>query len=381
MPLSPITLILAICTTAHYIITAVMALFARHRVKYLSIAWVMGIFAFSLLGITIVTANFSAPPSMLHPGTLALLMAACFLQSIYPLSIPMPAFLQWRRMWRYATPAILVILAYLVAIFLGMPTYAIQDFADLQQHFLSLDVLFRMLCLGISVYYIINILRLPRKMSKANVPTYLKAYTTMLGFNALLYVVITFLPFNKLLNIICLSIFTLLNLYLCLRALESMALELPKPKPTLIEHEPEEAEIRQSEYDFNEANQKRFERVEHWMQHHQEQWRDNTFGRDILCRETGFNRHLLLQCIRSQGYNNVHEYINSYRIKEVKRLIQSGQATTLTECLTAGFGAIKTLRSCFEREEGQTVDNFLDQHLPRRRQTTTNTLETEQTTE
>lgn len=358
-----------------------MALFARHRVKYLSIAWVMGIFAFSLLAITLFTAYYRVLPTILHPGTLALLMAATFLQSIYPLSIPMPAFLQWRRMWAYATPAIVVILAYAVALLLGMPTYAILDFSDLQQHFLSLDVFFRILFLGISVYYIVNILRLPRKMSRANVPNYLKGYSTMLGLNALLYVVITFLPFNKVLNIICLSVFTLQNLYLCFRALESMALELPKPQPTLVEHVPEEAEIKQIENDFNEANYKRFERVEHWMQHNQEQWRDNTFGRDILCRETGLNRHLLLQCVRSQGYNNVHEYINSYRIKEVKRLIQTGQASTLTECLIAGFGAIKTLRTCFEREESQTIDSFLDQHVPRRRQATQAIPETEKDTE
>ncbi len=361
------TITLAVCTTAHFVITAVMALYARHRVKYLSIAWVMGIFAFALLASTLYSVYYDVHTMMLHPGTLIVLVAACFLQSIYPLSIPMPAYLQWGRMWEYALPAIVVIAAYALAFVFGMKSAVIDSFADLQQHFLSFDIFFRLLCLGISMYYIINILRLPRRMSKADVPTYIKVYSMLLGLNALFFMFITFLQFNVLLSSLCLTFFTVLNLYQCLRALESMALELPKPKQTPVEREPEETEIQQSENDFNEVNLMRYERVEHWMQHNQERWKDNTFGRDLLCRETGLNRHLLLQCVRSQGHNNVHEYINSYRIKEVKRMIVSGQATTLTECLMAGFGTIKTLRTCFMREETVCIDDFLAQHAPGRK--------------
>ncbi len=361
------TITLAVYTTAHFVITAVMALYARHRVKYLSIAWVMGLFSFALLAATLYSLWFNVETAMLHPGTLTVLVAACFLQSIYPLSIPMPAYLQWERMWGYALPAIVVIVAYALALAFGMKPAVIDSFADLREHFLSFGILFRLLSVGISMYYVVNIFRLPRRMSKANVPTYLKVYSMLLGLNALFFIFITFFRFNVLLSSLCLAFFTALNLYQCLRALESMALELPKPKQTSVERQPEEAEIRQSEDDFNEANFMRFERVEHWMQHNQERWKDNTFGRDLLCRETGFNRHLLLQCVRSQGYNNVHEYINSYRIKEVKRMINCGEATTLTECLTAGFGAIKTLRTCFLREESISIDAFLAQYVPGRK--------------
>ncbi len=361
------TLVLTVCTTAHFVIAAVMALYARHRVKYLSIAWVMGIFAFSLLAATVFSISNDVHTMMLHPGTLTVLVAACFLQSIYPLSIPMPAYLQWGRMWGYALPAIVVIAAYVMAVVFGMKSAVIDSFSDLQEHFLSFDILFRLLCLATSIYYIVNILRLPRRMSKADVPTYIKVYSMLLGLNALFFMFITFQKFNVLLSSMCLAFFTALNLYQCLRALESMALELPKPRQTAVERQPEEAEIKQSENDFNEANFMRFERVEHWMQHNVERWKDNSFGRDILCRETGFNRHLLLQCVRSQGYNNVHEYISSYRVREVKRMITSGQATTLTECLTAGFGAVKTLRTCFQREETVTIDAFLAQQAPGRK--------------
>lgn len=356
-------LTLSSCTTAHFVIAAVMALYARHRVKYLSIAWVMALFAFSLLGITVYTVNFPPHTAILAPTNLILLMAASFLQSIYPLSIPMPAFLQWGRMWKYASPAIGIILIYILFLLLGMRPVPVHSFNELNNNLQSPDLVFRLLCLGMSLYYIINILRLPRRMSKANVPTYLKIYTTILGINALFYALLTCIPFQPLPSAISLVVFTMLNLYQCLRALESMAIELPKPKQTLIEQTPQEESLTQIEGDFNQANLKRFQRVEHWMQHNAQQWKSNTFGRDLLCRETGINRHLLLQSIRSQGYNNVHEYINSYRIKEVKHMIKTGQSTTLTECLSAGFGTIKTLRTCYEKEEGKSIDEYLTNHL------------------
>ncbi len=335
---------LTICTTAHYVIAAVMALLARHQVKYLSIAWIMGLFA-AMLNVALVLVFFVSPemPTTLPPASLLILVISCFLQSIYPLSIPMPAYLQWERMWRYATPAIVLIVVWLLMLALGIqPGWVL-----------------RVACIALSLYYIINMLRLPRRLAHAVVPTYIKAYSSLVGLNALFFVVVTFLPYSTVLCITSVVVFTLLNLYLCFRVLETMAIEIPKPQPVAVEHEPQAEEIAKVEDDFNEANQKRFERVEHWMQHNPERWRDNTFGRDQLCRETGLNRHLLLQCVRSAGYYNSHEYINSYRVKEVKRMVETGQASNLTECLIAGFGTIKTLRSSFQRETGQSIDEYL----------------------
>ncbi len=357
-----IILTLGVCATAHLVVAMVMSLFARHRVKYLSIAWIMGIFAFLLLGALVYTCLFQGRVPMLHPAVLMLLTAACFLQSIYPLSIPMPAFLQWERMWAYALPAIIAILLYGGALLLGMKPVSIHSGDEFFQHLFTVDMILRLVNIGVGAYYIINILRLPRRLSRANVPSYLVVYSNLLGLNAIYFEAVVILPFSPARIIIALCVFTVLNLYMCFRTLESLALELPKPQIIKVECEPEEQEIKEAENDFNEANQKRFERVEHWMQHNPDRWRDNTFGRDQLCRETGFNRHLLLQCVRSAGYYNTHEYINSYRVKDVKRMIETGNATNLTECLTAGFGAVKTLRSSFQRETGQTIDEFLAQH-------------------
>ena len=95
----------------HFVTTCVMGLFARHRVQYLCLAWVNGIFCCS----AIVASFFSrmivnGEPGILHPAMLLALLCTCYLQSIYPLNISMPGFLQWERMWRYARP-ILVLLA------------------------------------------------------------------------------------------------------------------------------------------------------------------------------------------------------------------------------------------------------------------------------
>lgn len=368
MPTLPLILTLAICTTAHYVIAMVMSLHARHQVKYLSIAWIMGIFAVTM-NVSLVLAMVNpALPAAIHPSILLVLVAFSFLQSIYPLSIPMPAYLQWERMWRYAVPAIVLITLYGGAMLLGICPISYDSASATFSSPQTIDILFRLASIVLSLYYVNNMVRLPHRLTHAYVPKYIKAYSTLVGINSIFFAILTFLPYRPALLITCIANFTALNLYLCFRTLETMALTYPKPQIMKVEHEPEPTETEEVDEDFNEANLRRFERVEHWMQHHTERWCDNTFGRDMLCRETGLNRHLLLQCVRSAGYYNVHRYINSYRIKHVKQLIISGRATTLTECLTAGFGAIKTLRTCFEQEEATSIDLFLATHVPGRRQ-------------
>lgn len=67
----------------------------------------------------------------------------------------------------------------------------------------------------------------------------------------------------------------------------------------------------------------------------------------------------MLQCLRSQGHNNIHEYITTYRVEELKRLISLGRIRVVADCDLVGFGTPKTARSCFERIEGTALDDFL----------------------
>ena len=159
--------------------------------------------------------------------------------------------------------------------------------------------------------------------------------------------------------------FTLINLYMCLRTLETIALSLPMPAIKRVEAEPV-VETEQVQDDFNEANRQRFERIEFWMQNNTAAWKDYTFGRDQLCEGVGINRHLVLQALRSQGYNDVHEYISTYRVEELQRLIVQGRIKMLRESVDAGFGTIKTARSSFERIKGVNLDEFLASYNKKR---------------
>ena len=101
---------LAGSAVVHFVITCVMGLFARHRVQYLCLAWVNGIFFCTLLAASFFSHDIAVgEPGILHPAMLLAVLCACYLQSIYPLNISMPGFLQWERMWRYARPILVLI--------------------------------------------------------------------------------------------------------------------------------------------------------------------------------------------------------------------------------------------------------------------------------
>lgn len=344
----------------HFVITCVMGLFARHRVQYLSLAWVNGIFCAT----TLVASFFShtiatAQPGILHPGMLLALMCACYLQSIYPLNISMPGFLQWERMWLYARPILVVLAIYIGAALMGSRIVYIYSAKELAGNILSSDILMRLCALGLSIYYIVNIFLLPHRIARhANVPRYLIGYCIAMGLSVVFYTYVAIFYDLRLLAIYVL-LFTILNLYLMFRTLETLALQLPRPVISEVSEEQGERAKEHDEEDFNEANLYRFQRINFWMQNHKEEWKDSTFGRDRLCQEVGLNRHLVLQSVRSQGFNNVHDYIGSFRVAELKRMIARGEVNTLNDTLAAGFGTTQTVRACFLKAEGITLDEYL----------------------
>lgn len=357
----------------HFVNTCVMALFARHRVQYLCMAWVNGIF----FCMTLVASFFShtiaeAHPGILHPGMLLAILCACYLQSIYPLSIPMPGFLQWERMWRYAHPILVLIGIYAVATLLGSRIVYIYSGEELLGNILSSDILMRLCALGLSIYYIVNIFMLPRRMARhTGVPRFLLGYCIALSLSVVFYTYVAIF-YDLTLIAVYIVLFTVLNLYLVFRTLESIALQMPRPAiPALTDSPLKDGDVQHdasplkedmeasSCLDFNEANLHRFQRINFWMQTHKKEWKDSSFGRDRLCTEVGLNRHLVLQSVRSQGFNNVHDYISSFRVAELKRMIARGEVNTLNDTLDAGFGTVQTVRACFLKAEGITLDEFL----------------------
>ena len=348
----------------HFVITCVMGLFARHRVQYLCLAWVNGIF----FATTLVTSFFSqaiaeGDPGILHPAMLLALLCACYLQSIYPLNISMPGFLQWERMWRYARPILVLLAIYIGAALMGSRIVYIYTAKDLVGNILSSDILMRLCALGLSIYYIVNIFLLPHRMARhANVPGYLLGYCVAMGLSVVFYTYVAIF-FNLTLLAIYIVLFTILNLYLMFRTLETLALQMPRPVISEVAEIPAEENKDAEQDDFNEANLHRFQRINFWMQNHKNEWKESTFGRDRLCQEVGYNRHLVLQSVRSQGFNNVHDYISSFRVAELKRMISRGEVKTLSDTLSAGFGTIQTVRACFLKVEGITLDEYLKSRL------------------
>lgn len=350
---------LVFAATVHFMMGAVLALYSRYKVQYLPLTWIMIIFCASFcISIPYVMTTRFPDLGILHPLMLLLLVITSYLQSIYPLGISMPGYLQWGRMLKYAAPAIALILIYLFGMSMGSMPLIIHTFEELTRNFLCNDMLLRITALGLSIYYTVNIFRLPHVYVKnIDLPGYLKGYATAMGFSTIFYVIIT-LFFNYTLIYIYIYVFCVINMYMFFRTLETMALHLPKPEIKKVEEAPSTEVIEQVEREnFNEANLRRFLRVEYYMQT-QKEWTNNTFGRDRLCDATGINRHLLLQCLRSQGYNNIHDYINSYRINALKKGISNGSIRNPNECTDVGFGSVKTARSCFERMEGISLDSY-----------------------
>lgn len=364
MTSTAILVTLTCCATAHLVISGAVFVYARHRTQYMALSVVNGIFA-ALLIIACFFCGIiaSSHPGLLHPVMLLVLMAACYLQSIYPMSIPIPGYLQARRMLRYARPALIIIGMYLIFLLLGGQLVNVYTLRELFSQSLSSDMLLRLVALGLGVYYVVNIYRLPRIMSGVeDIPKYLLGYCGMLACLFVFFIFVTIF-YSPVLLLIYLGLFTLSNIYLFLRVLENLAMTLPKPAIVQVSEEPEIVSATEDDdTNFNEMNLQRFRRMEYWMQNNVEAWTDRSFGRDRLCSEVGYNRHMVLQALQSQGYNNTHDYITRYRIEELKRQIISGEVTSVADTTRVGFGTVSTARSCFERLENRTLDSFIAQY-------------------
>lgn len=358
-----VLLILACSATAHIIMAGVLAVYARYKVQYLALTWIIGIFGVSLALISPLHEYVNGSPGLMHPAMLLSITAISYLQSIYPLSIPMPAYLQWGRMWKYALPALILYSIYGGALLCGLDPLHLNSFHDALENWYNIDLWLRLAAVLLAIYYVANILLLPTRLTHSTeLPRYMKGYCSVLSISVVFYLFVA-IWYSVEMLIAYLVIFTLQNLYLCFRTFETMAMQLPKPIIEKVETEPTPETIAKAEReDFNEANRQRFQRVEYWMQNHREEWTQNTFNRDMLCEQVGLNRHLLLQCVRSQGYNDTHEYLNTYRFEELKRLIQRGKVQTIGDTLDAGFGTTKTARTVFLNMSGQTLDEYLALH-------------------
>jgi AraC-like DNA-binding protein len=369
-----VTVTFACCAAAHFTGLSIMGILARHRVQYLSLAWILAIFAVVSTIVAIYGKSVAAgAPGILNPYMLLVIDGAIFLQSIYSLGLIMPGFLQLERMLKYASPIVILAIVYMIAIFPAGKLTLVFSAEELFNNIVSLDMILRLIALGLGVYYTANIILLPRRIAyKTSFPMSLFAYIVVLVASIVLYL---YTAFDWTPYMICAyaALFTVVNFFWVCHTMEILVVNLPHPdikievteKEEIVTNEQaekdEQAELSKLEEAY-EMNQKRYMRVQLWMQNNKEAWKSNRFTRDKLCEETGINRQLMLQCLRSQGHNNIHEYITAYRVEELKRLIRIGEISSISDCDIVGFTAPKTARSCFERIEGKNLDEYIQQH-------------------
>lgn len=357
---------------AHLMMSLVLFYLARRSVQFLSQAWIMLLICLMYCGaLFFVATHETIPPlGILHPVLLVYLLVCSYLQSIYPLGLCMPGYLQWGRMWGYATPALVLIFFYCVGAAAGSNLANVYSLNDIFEYFLSGDVLLRLMSLLLSGYYIANIFRLPHRLVRSmQLPKDLIAYGTALGVVSLLFVVVT-IHFTLSWLAIYMLLFTLVNMFLFFRILRPTVESLSYPDFRQVETPPSQDDITRSEAaDFNEANLHRFEVMEYIMQH-DKPYTDISFNRERLCRLAGFNRHMALQSLRSQGYNDIHEYIMRYRVAELRRLVEAGKLKDPKQVVQVGFRSPKTAVVCFQRYENMDLQSFFDQPIPTSEATT-----------
>lgn len=369
-----VTIVFACCATAHFVGMCVMGILAIHRVQYLSLAWMLAIFFFVVAIVAFFGEEVAAGrPGILNPYMLLMLVVGTYLQSIYSLGIAMPGYLQWGRMIKYASPIVLLALVYVLAMFPGGQLTKVYSLSEMFGNIFSFDMMLRFSAMLLGLSYVLNIVFLPRRLAyKSRYPMLLLAYTVVLVLSVVLYLY-TALNYTPMLLSAWIVVFTLVNFFWVCHSMETLIVKIPHPSINLgvkpVEENAKDGvevqeEVKQ-QADFNELNHARYMRVQIWMQKNKDKWMSTGFTRDKLCEGTGINRQLLLQCLRSQGHNNVHEYITVYRVEELKRLIARGEVTTVTDSLLVGFGAVKTARLCFERIEGQSLDEYLQSKIKR----------------
>lgn len=343
----------------------VLFIYSRRSVAYLAQAWI-SLLTSLIYGVALVfTATHGTselqPLGMLHPTLIITLLITSFLLSINPLGMVMPGYLQVGRMLRYASPAAFILLFYGLGLLVGSKPVIIDDGEALRQSMLSGDVLLRLASVVMSSLYVMGIIVLPHRFIRKtgySLPANIVSYASLLGFVQIL-LLITTIWFSYTSIIIYEVLFTAVSLMLSGCMIKGNISVQPYPEIHIVKTPPTTQEIENEETrDFNAANARRFESIEYAMQH-EKPFVSPDFNREALCRLSGFNRHIVLQTLRSQGYNDVHDYISRYRVSELRRLIETGEVTDIRQHERVGFRTLKTAISAFERYEHIDLATFI----------------------
>lgn len=349
----------------HLTMAIVLFIYARRSVAYLAQAWISMLTAL-IYGVALgfIATHGAAellPLGTLHPILIIALLVTSFFFSINPLGMVMPGYLQVGRMVRYASPAIVIVTIYALGLLVGAKPVIIDDLDALRENMLSGDVLMRLASVGLSLFYVLGIIILPHRLIRKtgySLPKNIVSYASLLGIVQIL-LLITTIWFNYATLVAYEVLFTAVSLMLSGCVIKANISVQPYPEIHIVETPPTTQDIAEVEdSDFNAANVRRFESIEYAMQH-DKPFVSPDFNREALCRLSGFNRHIVLQTLRSQGYNDVHDYISRYRVTELRRLIETGEVNDIHQHERVGFRTMKTAILAFERYEHENLAAFI----------------------
>src|SRR6185312_14259030 len=90
-------------------------------------------------------------------------------------------------------------------------------------------------------------------------------------------------------------------------------------------------------------------------------WTDCELTLADLAARLGTTPHKLSEVLNAQIGNTFYDFVNSYRVRDVQRRIQAGEARTrkmLAVALDAGFASKSTFNQAFKKHTGQTPSEF-----------------------
>ena len=124
--------------------------------------------------------------------------------------------------------------------------------------------------------------------------------------------------------------------------------------PPLMEDEPSSASLSMPE------QQERFVHLQQLMEKHS-YYQDPKLNLYQLAQYAGTNTAVLSRIINQEGKVNFNDFVNAYRIKAVKRALQTDQNSIMTIeglALEAGFNSKSTFLRAFKKSEGMTPSQY-----------------------
>jgi len=90
-------------------------------------------------------------------------------------------------------------------------------------------------------------------------------------------------------------------------------------------------------------------------------WTDSELTLADLADRLGTTPHKLSEVLNAQIGKTFYDFVNGYRVRDVQRRIQNGEARTrkmLALALDAGFASKSTFNQAFKKHTNQTPSDF-----------------------